>query len=66
HPLQKTVSIAEALQWFGENGIEFVAAKPEIEKRDRGKKAKLLFIQLRWLLHGEDFFTVAGQKARND
>ena len=62
HPLQKTVSLGKALQWFRENDIEFVAAKPEIEQNALAGKVKQLLIQLRWMLGGESFFTIAGMR----
>jgi len=58
HPLEKTVSVEEALGWFKENGIELLASKPAIPK-----KGGLLLTQLRWMLRGESFFSVSGRKA---
>lgn len=65
HPLQKTVSLQEVMQWFKENSIQFMASKPKIEQNALASKMRLLLTQLRWMLGGEGFFTIAGRKQPN-
>lgn len=62
HPLEKTVSFSEVLEWFKENNLEFCSSKPKIESF---KNLGLLLAQLSWMLKGISFFTVAGKSKGN-
>ncbi|MDO8647722.1 MAG: methyltransferase domain-containing protein [Candidatus Diapherotrites archaeon] len=60
HPLEKTLTIEEVLDWLEKEGFEFLNAKPEIPERKN-----LLLLQLEWMISGESFFTIAGKKRLN-